>query len=452
MRRSSTVFPKGFSWGTATASYQIEGAWDADGKGESIWDRYSHTPGKVARGETGDVACDHYHRWRSDLDLMRSMGVNSYRFSLSWPRILPQGRGKVNAKGLDFYDRLVDGLLARGIDPFVTLFHWDLPQALQDAGGWTNRRIADWFADYAVVCVRRLGDRVTRWATLNEPNVFAYCGFGGGWHAPGVKDEATFRQVFHHELLAHGRAIRAMRSARRSLRLGVCPNLAMLYPARKGHRGDEAAVRERWDKDRWFLDPFFLGRYPRAPWREAERQGVAPLVLAGDLKEAAAPVDFVGINYYFSLFLKKTPSGKVVEVPMAKSKTGIGWPVHPQGLADALVWLTKTYGRRPIHITENGAGYQGEKPGPDGWLRDKRRVEYLDGHLRALRNALSRGVDLRGYHVWSFMDNFEWAKGDRPRFGLVYVDYPTQRRIVKDSGMFYAQVVRSNGACLGEDR
>jgi len=442
------AFPKDFAWGTATASYQIEGSWNANGKGESIWDRFSHTPGKVKRGETGDTACDHYRRWPSDLDLMQSMNLNAYRFSLSWPRILPEGRGKVNAKGLDFYDRLVDGLMIRGINPLVTLYHWDLPQALQDAGGWTNRRIADWFADYASVCVKRLGDRVNLWATLNEPNVFAYCGFEGGWHAPGVRDAATARQVFHHEVLAHGRAVKAMRAVRRKLQIGVCPNIGMNYPARPGNAGDEAATRDKWERERWYLDPFFFGKYPAGPWREAEKNGTAPVIRPSDLKEASVPVDFVGINYYFSYFQKRLTSGKVVEVQKAKEKTGIGWPVYPQGLQDALVWFTKTYGRKPIYITENGAAYPGEKPGSDGWLHDKKRVSYLNGHVGALRGAIDHGVDLKGYFVWSFMDNFEWASGYKPRFGLVYVDYATQKRTVKDSGMFYSQVALTNGGCL----
>jgi len=305
--RPKGSFPADFSWGASTASYQIEGAWDADGKGESIWDRFSHTPGRVKRGETGDITCDHYHLYKNDLEIMKSMHLNAYRFSLSWSRILPEGRGKVNPKGLDFYDRLVDGMLERGIEPLVTLYHWDLPQGLQDAGGWLNRRIADWFAEYSLVCVKRLGDRVKTWATLNEPNVFAYCGYAGGWHAPGVMDVATARQVFHHEVLAHGRAVRAMRSARKGLRLGVCPNIGMNYPARPGNKGDQAAADARWESESWYLDPFFKGRYPALSWRAAEKEGTAPLMKPGDLKEASAPVDFVGLNYYFSYFMKRLP-------------------------------------------------------------------------------------------------------------------------------------------------
>jgi beta-glucosidase len=450
MKRSSskTSFPAGFLWGTSTASYQIEGAWDADGKGESIWDRFSHTPGKVDRGETGDKACDHYHLWKSDLDLMRSMNLNAYRLSLSWPRILPEGRGRVNVKGLDFYDRLVDGMLQRGIQPLVTLYHWDMPQSLQDAGGWLNRRVADWFAEYSVVCVKRLGDRVTRWATLNEPNVVAYCGYWGGWHAPGVKDVATARQVFHHEVLAHGRAVRAMRAARKGLRIGVCPNVSMNYPARPANAGDLAATRAKWMRERWFLDPFFLGRYPEGPWKEAEKEGTAPIMRPGDLREAAAPVDFVGINYYFSNFQKRLASGKDIEVKKPCERTALGWPFWPQGLQDALVWFTQTYGRKPLYVTENGAAYFDEKPGRDGWVHDKRRVAYVDQHVRTLRGALARGVDLRGMFVWSFMDNFEWSHGYKPRFGLVHVDYKTLKRTVKDSGMFYSQVAKSNGEAL----
>jgi beta-glucosidase len=354
----------------------------------------------------------------------------------------------VSAKGLDFYDRLVDGMLERDIHPLATLFHWDLPQPLQDAGGWVNRRIADWFSDYAVVCVKRLGDRVRHWATINEPNVFAYCGYEGGWHAPGVKDVATARQVFHHEVLAHGRAVRAMRGARKDLQIGVCPNIAMNYPARLDHKGDRLATQAKWERERWYLDPFFLGRYPAGPWREAEKNGTAPLMRNGDLKESSVPVDFVGLNYYFSFFQKRLPSGKDVEVQKVKEKTNLGWPFWPQGLQDALVWFTKTYGRLPIYITENGAAYFGEKPGKDGRVRDVGRTSYLARHIQAVGGAVERGVDLRGYFVWSFMDNFEWSSGYKPRFGLVHVDFATQKRTLKDSGRFYGQVAASNGGCL----
>jgi beta-glucosidase len=444
------AFPKWFLWGAATASYQIEGSWKADGKGESIWDRFSHTPGKVDRGETGDVACDHTKRWRSDLDLMKAMNLNAYRFSLSWPRILPEGRGKVNPKGLDFYDRLVDGLLSRGIEPLATLYHWDLPQALQDAGGWINRRTADWFADYSAVCAKRLGDRVRYWATINEPNVVAYCGYQGGFHAPGVKDQATAAQVFHHLMLAHGRAVRALRATRKNLKIGICPNIMMLYPARAGHPADLKAVRERRDSERWYLDPFLLGKYPARQLRIAEREGWAPLGKSGDLKEAAAPLDFLGINYYFSLFLKRLPNGRTVEPKLAPQATDLDWPFWPDGLRDMLLWVTRTYGRRPLVVTENGAAYFGDKPDRQGRVRDADRVKYLELHVRALREALERGVDLRGYCCWSFMDNFEWSSGYKPRFGLVHVDFKTQKRTVKDSGRFYAQVAASNGSQLRE--
>lgn len=442
------AFPPGFLWGASTASYQIEGAWNADGKGESIWDRFSHAPGHVAKGDTGDVACDHYRRWKADLDLMRSLHLKAYRFSISWPRVMPEGRGKINAKGMDFYDRLVDALLERGIDPLVTLFHWDVPQALQDAGGWVNRRMIDWFTDYSVLCARRLGDRVKLWATLNEPNVFAYCGYHGGWHAPGVKDPATARQVFHHEAVAHGRAVRAMRSARKGLRLGVCPNLGMNYPFRAKRAGDRSAALEKWEDERWWLDPFFSAKYPERPWKAALKDGTAPRMLDGDLKEACAPLDFVGLNYYFSHLQKRLPSGKIVPILPGKERTDLGWPVHPEGLADALTLFTETYGRRPIYVTENGAAYFNEKPGRDGRVRDAERVKYIRRHASALRTALRRGVDVRGYFVWSLMDNFEWAHGYKPRFGMVHVDYRTLRRTVKDSGRFYAEVARTNGAVL----
>jgi len=379
---------------------------------------------------------------------MRSIHLNAYRFSLSWPRILPAGRGKVNAKGLDFYDRLVDGLLASGIHPLVTLYHWDLPQTIQDAGGWLNRGILDWFADYAAVCVKRLGDRVKDWATINEPNVVAYCGYEGGWHAPGVKDKATARQVFHHLMVAHGRAVRAMRSLRPKARFGICPNIAMQYPARPNNAGDRSVTAEKWVSERWCLDPFLLGRYPREEWKKAEKEGWAPLMASGDLKEACAPIEFLGINYYFSFVWKRLTKDRWMEVKKPCEGSALGWPFWPDGLRDTLLWVTKTYGRRPILVTENGAAFFGEKPGRDCRVHDSKRARYLEIHARAVGQAIKRGADVRGYYVWSLMDNFEWNSGFKPRFGLVHVDYTTQRRTVKDSGWFYSRVASTNGSCL----
>ncbi len=339
-------------------------------------------------------------------------------------------------------------MLARGVTPFVTLYHWDLPQALQDAGGWLNRRTADWFADYAAVCARRLGDRARLWATINEPNVVAFCGFEGGWHAPGVRDRATALQVFHHLMLAHGRAVKSVRATRQGLQLGICPNIAMEYPERENHAADRRAAEAKRERERYYLDPFLMGRYPAVAWRKAERDGVAPLVKPGDLKEASPSLDFLGVNYYFSRFHRARPGRDPLEVRRKVERTDLGWPFCPEGLRDALGWVTKTYGRYPLYVTESGAAYFGEKPGRDGRVRDGKRVAYLALHAEAVRRAVARGADVRGYFVWSLMDNLEWSSGYKPRFGLVHVDFKTQKRVIKDSGRFIARLAASNGACL----
>jgi beta-glucosidase len=437
-------FPKGFRWGAATASYQVEGAWKADGKGESIWDRFSHTPGRIERGETGDVACDHHRRWRGDLDLMRRIGLNAYRFSLSWPRILPSGRGRVNPKGLGFYDRLVDGLLARGIEPLVTLYHWDLPLALHDAGGWVNRRTADWFADYAAVAVKALGDRVRHWMTLNEPGVVSFCGYANTWHAPGAADPATAYQVFHHLLLAHGRAVAAGRAQRPRGLFGIAPNLHMVYPSRPT-RAARRAARVYWDETvGGQLGPLLQGRYPASYLRKARETGADLLIRPGDAREMCPRLDFLGINYYFNILYPPRTKRFVWGRGRALRKTDLGWPDYPDGLRDLLLEVTRRHGRIPVYITENGAAYFSERP-VRGRVADPRRVEYLKGHVRAVREALAGGADVRGYFVWSFIDNFEWSHGYRPRFGIVHNDFRTQRRTLKDSAHFYGRVARENG-------
>lgn len=436
-------FPNGFRWGTATASYQIEGSWKADGKGESIWDRFAHSPGRIARGETGDVACDHYRRWRGDLDLMKEMGLNAYRFSLFWPRILPEGRGKVNPKGLGFYDRLVDGLLSRGIEPFVTLYHWDLPLAVHDAGGWLNRRTTQWFAEYARVAVRALGDRVRHWMTLNEPGVVSYCGYAQRWHAPGAGDEATAPQVFHHLILAHGRAVTACRALRPRLAFGIAPNLHMIYPARD-READRRAVEAHWkDTVGGQMEPILRGRHPEPTWRRVRELGGELVVKPGDAREMSPRLDFLGINYYFNI-LHPARKNAFIGNSRALRKTDLGWPDYPDGLRDLLLKVTRRYGPLPIYVTENGAAFFNERP-VRGRVRDPRRVEYLRGHVKAVGEALARGADVRGLFVWSFMDNFEWSHGYKPRFGLVHVDYRNQRRTVKDSGWLYGQIARENG-------
>lgn len=432
------TFPDHFLWGAATAAYQIEGAWNADGKGESIWDRFCHTPGKIHAGDTGDVACDHYHRWAEDVTLMRKMGLQAYRFSISWPRVIPAGRGAVNLAGLDFYDRLVDALLAANIQPFVTLYHWDLPQALQDRGGWGERDLCGYFADYAALMVRRLGDRVRRWATFNEPWVVAFLGYGRGEHAPGLRDEKLALQVTHHLLVAHGLATQAMRAIQPQLEVGIVLNMTPVE-AIDGSPEDRAVAEQTWQKNEgWFLSPLLQAHYPPAVWEAYGRN--VPAVHSGDLALTAQRLDFLGVNFYARHVIR---AGALVS-EASSEYTDMGWEVHAPALRRLLIRLHQDYPVPPLYITENGAAFKDEI-GPDGHVHDPRRLNYLHEHLTQVRLALDDGVNLRGYFVWSLLDNFEWASGYSKRFGLVYVDYATQQRLVKDSGEWYAQVIERNG-------
>jgi beta-glucosidase len=441
-------FPDKFLWGAATAAYQIEGAWNEDGRAESIWDRFSHTPGKVTKGENGDVACDHYHRWPQDVALMAELGLKAYRFSISWSRVLPDGRGNVNQKGIDFYSRLVDGLLEKNITPFITLYHWDLPQALQDAGGWLNRRIIDWFAEYAAVVYRALGDRVQNWMTINEPNVFSTLGYRLGYHAPGVQDPATSFQVLHHLYLAHGAAIRTMREVLPSGKIGIVPALVQNYPATDSPEDIEAA-HQRNMMDQSLIEPLMRGQYLPQQLDYLDSIGARPVILDGDMELISTPADFLGINHYFSYFVSAKHGDGFVPPKPGLPVTDLNWPIYPNGLRDMLIRVTKEYGSMPIYITENGAAFN-DQVSPDGQIHDTRRVEFLRGFISALGEAIEAGVDVRGYFVWSLMDNFEWNKGYDPRFGLIYMDYTTQKRIVKDSGRFYADVIRANSVNLSE--
>jgi beta-glucosidase len=430
-------FPDNFLWGAATAAYQIEGAWQADGKGESIWDRFSHTPGHVKNGDTGDVACDHYHRWRDDIALMQQLGLQAYRFSVSWPRVIPAGCGSINRAGLDFYDRLVDGLLAANIEPFLTLYHWDLPQALQDAGGWEARETGHHFADYAALMVRRLGDRVKRWATFNEPAVVAFDGYESGAHAPGVRDLRRARQVAHHLLVAHGLAAHAIRSIDPRLAVGIVLNLWPPDPVSDASE-DLAAVEAAWQisGDKLFLDPLFCAHYPPA----LAADEFAPQIQAGDLALIAQRLDFLGVNYYSRAAI--SAAGYVENVP-SSDYTDMGWEVCAPALRRLLNRVNTEYHLPPIYITENGAAFPDEVS-TDGQVHDPRRVNYLRDHFMQARLAQQDGVDVRGYFVWSLLDNFEWGHGYSKRFGLVHVDYATLQRTIKDSGAWYAEVIRRN--------
>jgi beta-glucosidase len=429
---TSYHFPSNFLWGAATASYQIEGAWNEDGKGESIWDRFSHTPGKVENGDTGDVACDHYHRYQDDIALMRQLGLKAYRFSVSWPRVIPAGRGSINRAGLDFYDRLVDALLAANIEPFLTLYHWDLPQALHDAGGWESRETCHAFADYAALLAKRLGDRVKRWATFNEPGVVAFDGFESGEHAPGVRDMNRALHVAHNLLVAHGLAAHAIRSIDPRLEVGIVLNLWPVDPASDALE-DVAAAEQAWDisGEKLFLDPLFAAHSPQAE---------TSYVQAGDLALIAQRLDFLGVNYYSRNVIGV--DGSISPVP-GSEYTEMGWEVCAPALRRLLNRINAEYRLPPIYITENGAAFPDEVSG-DGHVHDPRRLNYLREHFIQTRLAMQDGVDVRGYFVWSLLDNFEWGHGYSKRFGLIRVNYETQQRIIKDSGAWYADVIRNN--------
>lgn len=434
-------FPGSFLWGVATAAYQIEGAVQEDGRGESIWDRFSHTPGKILNGDTGDVACDHYHRYREDVALMADLNVRTYRFSIAWPRIFPTGAGAPNPKGVDFYKRLLDELERQNIIPAITLYHWDLPQALEDQGGWRNRETAARFAEYAAYMFRELGDRVPLWITHNEPWVAAFLGHAFGVHAPGLTDWSAALLAGHHILLSHGLAVQVYRAAGLRGRIGITLNLGPQMAASDRPEDQVAAQRADGYHNRWFLDPLFHGNYPQDM---VELYG--PLfrpewVRGDDMAVIAEPVDFLGVNYYTRGVVQHSDEGvlRIRSVQVDAPRTEMGWEVYPQGLTDLLLRLHADYGGPVMYITENGAAYRDE-PAPDGRVHDPERIDYLRRHFLAAHQALSQGVDLRGYYVWSLMDNFEWAFGYSKRFGIVYIDYATQRRIPKDSAFWFRGV------------
>lgn len=425
-------FPSDFVWGAASASYQIEGAWNEDGKGESIWDRFAHTPGKIVNDENGDEACDHYHRYRDDVRLMRQIGLNAYRFSISWPRVIPNGIGAVNEKGIDFYDRLVDALLEQNIEPYATLYHWDLPQALQEQGGWGNREIIGQFADYTALVAKRLGDRIKYWATFNEPWVMAFMGHRSGEHAPGLHDEALSLQVSHHLLVAHGAAVDALRGNAADTHVGIVINL---WPSEflNDSNGSRDAAEKMWQVDNaWFLDPIFRGSYPSQVLQEYG--ALAPKMQAGDMAQIARHLDWWGVNYY-----ARHVVDAVERVP-GSEYTEMGWEVHAPALERMLVRLQNEYRTPPMYITENGAAFADVVQ--DDYVYDPRRVNYLETHLAACVRAIDQGVNLRGYFVWSLLDNFEWALGYGKRFGIFYVDFKTQKRIWKESARWYANFIR----------
>lgn len=425
-------FPSSFQWGVATSSYQIEGAVNEGGRAPSIWDTFSHQPGKVDNNDTGDVACDHYHRWQSDLDLIKSLGVDAYRFSIAWPRVQPAGSGAWNPAGLAFYDRLTDGLLERGITPHVTLYHWDLPQALQDKGGWASRDTAKRFADYAQTMAERLGDRAASFSTHNEPWVTAVLGNQTGLFAPGLKDPVIARRVAHHLLLSHGLSLQAIRAAGVKAALGIVLNQSPATPATSSAEDVALAAREYALLVRWFAEPLLLGRYPTAP-----DLPVCEAIEPGDLETIAQPLDFLGINYYTRIW--SSTSNPPVPAPHAQGTSDMGWENYPEGLTELLCGLKRDYPLPPVFITENGMAHRDVLV--DGKVDDQPRIEYMRTHLSALKAAIDAGVDVRGFFYWSLMDNFEWSSGYAKRFGLVHVDYQTQVRTPKESAHWYRRFI-----------
>ena len=437
-------FPPGFRWGCATSAYQIEGGADADGRGESIWDRFCMAAGRIRDGSSGAVACDHYHRWPEDLDLARGLGLNAYRFSIAWPRVFPRGRGpEANAAGLDFYSRLVDGLLERGIEPWPTLYHWDLPQALQDRGGGRNRDTVDAFAEYAARVGRVLGDRVRNFTTHNEPWCSAFLGHREGCHAPGLQGWQTALQACHHILLSHGRAVQALRAEVGAVRTGIALSLHPCRPATASPADAAAVKRHDGLRNRWFLDPLHGRGYPADTWQRFGRN--APIVRRDDLATIAAPTDFLGINYYFPERIADAPGQgplgvKVVEDP-AVERTATGWEVEPGGLVELLDRVQRDYAPTEVYLTENGSSYD-DTVEADGSIADLERCRYLQRHLSAVHESIAHGVPLKGYFAWSLLDNFEWAEGYTRRFGLTHVDFATQRRTLKQSGHWYRDFLR----------
>ncbi|MBN1429925.1 MAG: beta-glucosidase [Anaerolineae bacterium] len=440
-----TQFPAGFIWGAATASYQIEGAWDQDGKSESIWDRFTHMPGKIVDGLTGDVACDHYHRWQDDVALMKEIGLQAYRFSVAWPRILPDGRGQINQPGIDFYSRLVDGLLAAGITPFITLYHWDLPQILQEEGGWASRTVSEAFAEYTDVITRALGDRVKHWMTLNEPFVSAYLGYELGFHAPGHTSREEHVAASFHLLLAHGLAVPVIRSNSPDAQVGIALNLSGQVPASSSLADRAAAWQSDGLNNRWYLDPLAGRGFPL----DIIQLYGNPLefIRPGDMDTIATPIDFLGVNYYTRKVVRSTIVPEAENAPrevfINSNLTDMDWEVCPEGLYNILGRLYFDYPFQNIYITENGAAYP-DQIIANTRIDDPQRLAYLKSHFEAAHRAIAAGVPLRGYFVWSFLDNFEWAYGFTKRFGLTYVDYPTQRRILKSSAEWYRRVIAAN--------
>ena len=444
-------FPKDFSWGTATASYQVEGAWNEDGKGESIWDRFSHTEGKIVTGETGDIACDQYHRYKEDIALMKQLGQRGYRFSIAWPRIFPTGRGEVNQAGIDYYNRLIDELLANGIMPFPTLYHWDLPQALQDEGGWSNRDIIPAFTTYAETCVKAFGDRVQHWMVFNEPWVFTFIAYLYGQHAPGIRDSEMCMKATHIVNLAQASAMRAMRAAG-ATSVGSAYSMSPSYPATDSPEDAAAADRRDAFSNDWFLAPLLKGAYPQA-YVEQDKALARMDIRAGDMEAMREPLDFIGINLYQRAIVAADENDRNLglrQLPAPGPKTDFHWESWPAALYQQIKRTSALYGNPPIYVTENGCSY-GDAPGADGRVHDDRRIEFLNGYIGQMARALDEGADVRGYYCWTLIDNFEWAMGYSQRFGLIHIDLEHDlKRTIKDSGYWYRDLIAAGKIAYDE--
>ena len=434
-----------FIWGVATSSYQIEGAANEDGRGQSIWDTFCKVPGKVANFDNGDIACDHYHRFKEDLDLMKWMGVKAYRFSVAWPRVIPDGVGRVNEMGLDFYDRLIDSSLEREIAPWLTMYHWDLPEALQLRGGWNNREVVEWFGEYGEVLTSRFGDRVKNWMTLNEPLCSAWLGHLYGDMAPGIKDLQTALNVSHNLLMSHGLACQVIRSNVSEANVGIVINVTPAVPATDSQVDSNAAQLADGFDNRWFLDPVFGRTYPADV---IDALGASPEIHSGDMELIAQDLDFLGVNFYFRQTVAADQNSKPLPIRSVNrenvKKTAMNWEVHPQAFEEILLRISKEYSPKAIYITENGSAWNDEVI--NGEIIDDERIDYLVRHLDAMRSARSQGAPILGYFAWSFLDNFEWAYGYEKRFGLIYVDYKTQTRTPKKSALFYRQLLLNGTA------
>jgi beta-glucosidase len=443
-------FPEDFVWGSATASYQIEGAANEDGRGESIWDKFSHTPLNTVNGDTGDIACDHYRRYKDDIRIMKQMGIKGYRFSISWSRIFPTGRGKINQKGVDFYSRLVDELLKNGIEPAVTLYHWDLPQALQDIGGWENRDTVEYFVEYAAYMFKVLGDRVKKWSTHNEPWVAAFAGNLSGRHAPGFTDFKLAVQISHHLILSHAKAVQAYKQLnQKDGKIGIVLNLYPVVPLANSKEDIETSILVDGYYNRWFLDPVLKGKYPEDILKLYTEKLNAPVIMPGDMEIIANnPMDYLGVNYYFRRIVKRSMDNTILKFseikPEGADYTEMDWEIYPEGLHDLLIRIKNDYNDPHIYITENGAAFKDDKR-VNGIVEDDDRVDFLRKHFAQAHRAIQAGVKLDGYYVWSLMDNFEWARGYSKRFGLIFIDYTTQERIWKKSAVWYKGVIENNG-------